>query len=105
MPRRVLDPIVQELIDRLHLAPGEHLDLVPDDAQRFHLEQRLAGRSARLLTPPLPPDRLLLLLEGMGLALDLDRRQPPSRSVFRTMEDFGAAAPPASPPGRPQEPR
>ena len=103
MPRQVLDPIVQELIDRLHLASGECLDLVADDAQRFHLEQRLAGRSARQLTPSLAPAQLVLLLEGMGLALDLDRRQPPSRSIFRTMEDFGS--PPAPAPGQPQKPR
>jgi hypothetical protein len=103
MPRQVLDPIVQELIDRLHLGPGERLDLVADDAQLFHLEQRLAGRSTRPLTPPLAPAQLVLLLEGMGLALDLDRRQSPSRSVFRTMEDVGS--PPAPAPGPPQEPR
>jgi hypothetical protein len=59
--------------DRLHLAAAEALELVADDAQLVHLEQHRAGSAPQALTPPMAPERLLALVEGMRLALDLDR--------------------------------
>jgi hypothetical protein len=61
------------------------------------------------LTPPMAPERLLALVDGMGLALDLDRHLAPSRSLFRPQPppaQSPAPGPPAGHPGRrPQEPR
>lgn len=55
----------------------EAIELIVDDAQLVHLEQHRVGRAPQALTPVMPPDRLLALLEGMGLALNLDRRLAP----------------------------
>ncbi|HEV3077305.1 MAG TPA: hypothetical protein VHB47_22990 [Thermoanaerobaculia bacterium] len=89
MPREALAAVLLQLPllnDRLHLAAGEALELVADDPQLVHLEQRRVGRVPQALTPPMTPDRLLTLLDGMGLALDLDRHVAPSRSLFRPSE-------------------
>jgi hypothetical protein len=56
------------------------------------------------LTPPMLPERLLALVDGMGLALDLDRHLAPSRSLFRPQPPPAqppAPAPPAGQPGHP----
>lgn len=111
MPREAIAAVLLQLprlSERLHLAPGEALELVADDAQLVHLEHRRAGGVQQALTPPMAPERLLALVDGMGLALDLDRHLAPSRSLFRPQ-------PPPQPPGpdptaghpgrRPQEPR
>ena len=112
MHRQALAAVMMQLPqlnDRLRLGPEDALELIADDGLLVHLEQRHIGRAPQALTPPMPPDRLLALLDAMGLALDLDRRLAPSRSIFRP------PAPPASAPdhpplgrpvpGRPQEPR
>jgi len=94
MPRQALAAVLLQLPllnDRLRLAAEEILELVADDALLVHLEQRRFGRGPLALTPPMAPGGLLTLLDGMGLALDLDRHLAPSRSVFR---------PPAQPPGQ-----
>jgi|ERR1700732_1096623 hypothetical protein len=87
MPREAIAAVLQhlpQLNERLHLAPEEALELVADDAQLVHLEQRRIGSTPHALTSAMAPDRLLALLDGMGLALDLDRHLAPSRSLFRT---------------------
>ena len=98
-----------QLSDRLHFARGESLDLVADDARLVHLEQRLVGCVPQVLTPPMDPGQLLALVDGMGLALDLDRHLTPSRSVFRAAAPGRphGPAPAASRPGRrrPKMPR
>jgi hypothetical protein len=97
-----------QLNDRLRFASEEAVELIADDALLVHLEQRRFGRAPLLLTPAMIPDRLLALLDGMGLALDLDRRLAPSRSLFRTLAPGQppGSAPAAGQPGRrPQEPR
>ena len=86
MPREALAAVLLQLprlSERLHLAPGEALELVADDAQLVHLEHRRTGGVPLALTPPMTPERLLALVDGMGLALDLDQRLAPSRSLFR----------------------
>lgn len=110
MPREALAAALlqlPQLNDRLRLGPEETIELIADDALLVHLEQRRFGRAPLALTPPMSPDRLLALLDGMGLALDLDRRLAPSRSLFRTRAPGQVPGPPAaSQPGqRPQEPR
>ena len=111
LPREALAAVLLQLPllnDRLHLAAADALELVADDAQLVHLEQRRVGRAPQALTPPMAPDRLLTLLDGMGLALDLERHLAPSRSLFRTPTPGqpGAPAPAAAQPGqRPPEPR
>jgi len=105
MPREALAAVLlllPRLSERLHLAPGEALELVADDAQLVHLEHRRAGGVQQALTPPMMPERLLALVDGMGLALDLDRHLAPSRSLFRPQPPAQppAPAPPAGHPGR-----
>jgi len=103
--RQALAAVMQQLPhlnDRLRLAPDEAVELIADDA---HLEQRRVGREPQALTSAMSPDRLLAL-DGMGLALDLDRRLAPSRSIFRAPLLVDLPLGPARPaPGRPQEPR
>jgi hypothetical protein len=99
MPGEAIASVLQHLPhlnERLHLASEEALELVADDAQLVHLEQRRIGSAPLALTPAMAPDRLLALLDGMGLALDLDRHLAPSRSLFRTP----APAPEAGQPGQ-----
>src|SRR5437588_3209340 len=111
MPREALAAVLlqlPQLNDRLRLGQEEAVELIADDALLLHLEQRRFGRAPLALTPSMAPDRLLGLLDGMGLALDLDRRLAPSRSLFRTAAPGQphAPAPAAGQPGlRPQEPR
>ena len=109
MPRQAIVALMQQLPqlnDRLHLGAEEAVELIADDALLVHLEQRRVGRAPHALTPAMPPDRLLALLDAMGLALDLDRRLAPSRSIFRrpALLDL-PVGPERSAPGRPQEPR
>jgi hypothetical protein len=109
MPREALATVLLQLThlnDRLHLAAEEALELVADDASLVHLEQRRVGRAPQALTPPMAPDRLLTLLDGMGLALDLDRHLAPSRSLFRPPAPVQLPGPvPHRPARQPQEPR
>jgi hypothetical protein len=111
MPREALAAVMQRLPlvnDRLHLAAEEALELVADDALLVHLEQRRVGRAPQALTPPMAPDRLLSVLDGMGLALDLDRHLAPSGWLFRppAPSQLPSALPAPGQPGRrPQEPR
>ncbi|HXO42015.1 MAG TPA: hypothetical protein VN999_11225 [Thermoanaerobaculia bacterium] len=91
------------LNDRLRLAQEETVELIADDALLVHLEQRRVGRAPLALTPAMSPDRLLALLDGIGLGLDLDRRLAPSRSLFRPRAS--ALEPDVVAPGRPQEMR
>ncbi|HEY6323189.1 MAG TPA: hypothetical protein VJA16_16725 [Thermoanaerobaculia bacterium] len=98
MPREALAAVLLQLprlSERLHLAPGEALEVVADDAQLVHLEHRLAGGVQQALTPPMAPERLLALVDGMGLALDLDRHLTPSRSLFRPQPPPAQSAGPA----------
>jgi hypothetical protein len=110
MPREALAAVLLQLprlSERLHLAPGEALELVADDAHLVHLEHRRAVGVQQALTPPMAPERLLALVDGMGLALDLDQHLAPSRSLFRPQPAQSPAAPalPAVHPGRrPPEP-
>ena len=112
MHRQALAAVMMQLPqlnDRLRLGPEDALELIADDGLLVHLEQRHFGRAPQALTPPMPPDRLLALLDAMGLALDLDRRLAPSRSIFRPPPRL-ASAPDHPPLGRPvpgrlQEPR
>jgi hypothetical protein len=60
-----------QLSERLRLPAAEGLELIADSAELVHLEQRQPGRPARVLTPPMSAERLLALIEGMALALDL----------------------------------
>jgi len=106
MHRQALAAVLQQLPqlnDRLRLGPEETVELITDDALLVHLEQRRVGRAPHALTPAMSPDRLLVLLDGMGLVLDLDRRLAPSRSLFRTPAS-GLEADVLAP-GRPQEAR
>ena len=109
MPREALAAVLlllPRVSERLHLAAGEALELVADDAQLVHLEHRRAGGVQQALTPPMTPERLLALVDGMGLALDLDRHLAPSRSLFRPQPPAAhspAPAPPAGHPGRRQQ--
>ena len=109
MPREALAAVLLRLThlnDRLHLAAEEALELVADDASLVHLEQRRVGRAPQALTPPMAPDGLLILLNGMGLALDLDRHLAPSRSLFRPPTLVQLPGPvPGQPVRQPQEPR
>jgi hypothetical protein len=109
MPRQAIVALMQQLPqlnDRLHLTPEEAVELIADDALLFHLEQRHVGRAPQALTPAMSPDRLLALLDGMGLALDLDRRLAPSRSIFLRPALLDLPLGPERPaPGRPREPR
>ena len=94
------------LNDRLRFGPEEAVELIADDPLLVHLEQRRVGRAPYALTPAMAPERLLALLEGMGL--DLDRRLALSRSLFRTStprHPNGPAPAPDQPGRRPQEPR
>jgi hypothetical protein len=108
MHRQALIAVMQQLPqlnDRLRLGPDEAVELIADDALIAHLEQRRVGRAPQALTPPMSPDRLLTLLHGMGLALDLDRRLAPSRSIFRAPALVDLPLGPGRPaPGRPGEP-
>ena len=111
MPREALAVVLLQLprlSERLGLTPGEALELVADDAQLVHLEHRRAGGVPLALTPPMTPERLLTLVDGMGLALDLERRLAPSPSLFRPQPPTPAPGP-APAPGhsgrRPHEPR
>jgi hypothetical protein len=109
MPREALAAVLLQLprlSERLHFAPGEALELVADDSQLVHLEHRRVGGVPQALTPPMAPERLLALVDGMGLALDLDRHLAPSRSLFRPQPaQSPAPAPSAGHPGRrPPEP-
>jgi hypothetical protein len=106
MPREALAAVMLQLPhlnDRLRLAPKEAVELIADDALLVHLEQRRFGRGPLALTPAMSPARLLALLDGIGLGLDLDRRLAPSRSLFRARASALEAD--AFAPGRPQEPR
>jgi hypothetical protein len=109
MPREALAAVLlqlPQLNDRLRLAAEDILELVADDHVLVHLEQRRVGRAPLALTPAMAPDRLLALLDGMGLALDLERRLAPSRSIFRSPAPAPDHPPLGRPvPGRPQEPR
>ena len=108
-PRQALAAVMHQLPhlnDRLRFAPEEAVELIADDALLVHLEQRRFGRAPQALTPAMAPDRLLALVDGMGLALDLDRRLAPSRSIFRAPLLVDLPLGPGRPaPGRPQEPR
>ncbi|SRR5258708_40281042 len=109
MPRQALAAAMMQLPqlnDRLRLGPEEAVELIADGALLVHLEQRHIGRAPQALTPAMFPDRLLAFLDAMGLALDLDRRVAPSRSIFRrpALLDL-PLGPERSAPGRPQEPR
>ena len=109
MPGQALVAVMQQLPylnDRLRLDSEEAVELIVDDVLLVHLEQRRVGRAPQTLTPPMSPDRLLALLDGMGLALDLDRHLAPSRSIFRRPALLDLPLGPERPgPGRPQEPR
>jgi hypothetical protein len=109
MHRQALVAVMQQLPllnDRLRFGPDEAVELIADDALLVHLEQRRVGRAAQALTPAMAPDRLLALIDGMGLALDLDRRLAPSRSIFLRPALVDQPLGPGRPtPGRPQEPR
>jgi hypothetical protein len=72
-----------QLSERLRLPAAQGLELVADSAELVHLEQRQPGRAPQVLTPPMRPEQLLVLIDGMALALDLDRQLTPSRSLFR----------------------
>jgi hypothetical protein len=111
MPREALAAVLLQLprlSERLRLDAGEALELVADDAQLVHLEHRRAGDVPLALTPPMTPERLLALVDGMGLALDLERRLAPSPSLFRPQPPAPSPGP-APVPGhsdrRPHEPR
>ena len=98
MPREALAAALQQLCqlnDRLRFTPEEAVELIADDALHVHLEQGHVGRAPQVLTPAMAPDRLLILLDGMSLALDLDRRLAPSRSLFRVTAP--SVVPPAQP--------
>jgi hypothetical protein len=98
--------LLPQVNDRLRLGPEEAVELIADDALLVHLEQRRFGRAPQTLTPAMSPDRLLALLDAMGLALDLDRRLAPSRSIFLRPALVDQPLGPERPtPGRPQEPR
>ena len=87
MPREALVAAFKDLAqlnDRLGIAAEEALEVVADDALLVHLEQRRVGQGPLVLTPAMAPDQLLTLIDGMGLALDLDRHVAPSRSPFRS---------------------
>ncbi len=111
MSREALAAVLQhlpQLNDRLRLAAEETLELVADDAELVHVEQRRVGRAPHALTPPMAPDRLLGLLYGMDLALDLDRRRAPSGWLFRPAAPgppHGPAPAAGQPRQRPHEPR
>jgi hypothetical protein len=111
MPRQALAAVLLQLPQlnhRLRLGPEEAVELIAADALLVHLEQRRVGRAPHALTPAMAPDQLLALLDGMGLALDLDRRLAPSRSLFRPPApgQLLGPVPAAGRPGLwPQEPR
>jgi hypothetical protein len=75
-----------QLNDRLHFAAEEALEVVADGTLLVHIEQRRVGQEPLVLTPAMTPDQLLTLIDGMGLALDLDRHVAPSRSRFRSRQ-------------------
>jgi hypothetical protein len=87
MPRKALAAALLKLTrlnEQLRLDPQHALELVADDVLLIHLEQRPTDEAQpRWLTPPMPPDRLLAVLDGMSLALDLDRGFAPSLPSFR----------------------
>jgi len=104
MPREALAAVLLQLThlkDRLHLAAEEALELVADDASLVHLEQRRVGRAPQALTPPMAPDQLLMLLDGMGLALDLERHLAPRPPTLVQLP----GPVPGRPVRQPQEPR
>ena len=111
MPRQALAAALLQLPllnDRLRLGPKEAVELIADDPLLVHLEQRRVGGVPHALTPPMAPDQVLALLDGMGLALDLDQHLAPSRSLFRTPvpgQPLGPAPATGQPGPRPQEPR
>jgi hypothetical protein len=111
MPREALVAVFKalaQLNDRLRFAAEEALEVVADDALLVHLEQHRVGRAPQALTPAMAPDRLLILLDGMELALDLERRLAPSRSLFHTpapVQPHGPVRAAGQPGRRPQEPR
>ncbi len=92
--------IQTQLGKRLHLGPGESLELLADDALQVHLEHRRAGGVSLALTPPMAPEQLLTVVDAMGLALDLDRRLTPSRSLFRAVSPHQPAGPAPTAAGR-----
>ena len=107
MPREALAAALlqlPQLNDRLRLGSQEALEVVADSALLVHLEQRQVDGAARPLTPTMAPDRLLALLDGMGLALDLDRRLAPSRSLFRAQTPDQLLGRDSFAPRRPRKP-
>jgi hypothetical protein len=110
MPREALAAAFVELSQlnrRLRLSPPQALEVVADGAVLVHLEQRpSAGAPPRPLTRPMDPERLLTLLQGMSLALDLDAGLAPSPSLFRSSASVSGQplGPETSAPGPAQEP-
>jgi hypothetical protein len=108
MPRESLAAALLQLPtlnERLRLGPQEALEVVSDGAVLVHLEQRQADGTVRPLTPTMHPERLLALLDGMGLALDLDRRLSPSRALFRASVPDKLLGRSAYAPRRPRKPQ
>jgi hypothetical protein len=77
-----LSQLISEINARLTPPADETLHLVERAAGLIYLEQHPALGLPRAVTPAMDPHLLYVLLEGMSLALDLDRGLAPSPATF-----------------------